>query len=794
MAEQEALILGALLHDIGKFWQRSGIRRKHERLGAEFLDLPVIRSKIETLVDLRDVQSIISDHHESGVYDVLVRIAQIADRLASGERRALGQGQMQTPWEEPLKSIFAQIYDQEKGLSKVSYPTRKLVLNRKTIFPRENVSPDYDSLWQEFLDEAEQLPNGDFEIFFESLFHLLKKYTWCVPSAAYRDHADISLFDHSKVTAAIAWCLYALRDQLEPVEQFVSNRGGNGSAPVALLIGGDISGIQSFIYSISSDGAAKSLRGRSVFLNLLSDAVMEYAMRALGNPPICNLLYSSGGHFYFLTSVDQLENVKRVRKEISECLFDAFGTEIYCGLEAVSLAAVDFQREAGNREGKLNIGDRWTELMTKLGMCKRQKFGDLMPERFDDFFEPIGSGKVDDVCTVCHVEISQATRRTIPERIEDDSVICSLCKSFEQLGDQVRRAKYLMTRDISPQQSQVMTWRHALAGFGRLYQFTPDLEPNWDRAYTLDNTEFLSVGAQGFRFVGNAAPIDQETGHVRDFSDLAGASKGIPRWGLLRMDIDNLGKIFSEGLGKNLSLSRITTLSSMISLFFEGYVNTLCEHTDPERLYVIYTGGDDSFIVGSWDAALDFVQQLQIDFQHYTCENPKVTLSAALTLEARKYPLYKAADRCGEWLDLAKDQTDDVRGLEKSSITFLGQPIFWRDFEPIEQMKQVIVNLVSDGGRSSLLQRLMSAYKLYEENKQHLSSQSLSRNDLERLVQNDRWRWQLAYSLAREGERSKPQRKEDLKHLQTMIFNKNFIEFLHIATRWSELATRKQGD
>ena len=793
MAERDALILGALLHDIGKFWQRSGIRRKHEHLGAEFLDLPVIRSKIEALVDLRDVQNIISEHHESGVYDVLVRIAQIADRLASGERRGLEAGQTQTPWEEPLKSVFAQIYDQEKGLSKASYPTQKLSLNRETIFPRENVSPDYDSLWQEFLDEAEQLPSGDFEIFFESLFYLLKKYTWCVPSAAYRDHADISLFDHSKVTAAIAWCLYELRDRLEPVEQFVSNRGGNGNTQVALLVGGDISGIQSFIYSISSDGAAKSLRGRSVFLNLLSDAVMEYAMRALGNPPICNLLYSSGGHFYFLTSVDQLENVKRVRKEISECLFDAFGTEIYCGLEAVSLAAIDFQREAGNREGKLNIGDRWKELMEKLGMCKRQKFGDLMPERFNDFFEPVGSGKVDDVCTVCHVEISQATRRKVAERIEDDSVVCSLCHSFERLGDSVRNAKYLMTRDISPQKSQVMTWSSALAGFGRRYQFTPDLESNWDRAYTLDNTEFLSVGAQGFRFVGNAAPIDKETGHVRDFSDLAEVSNGITRWGLLRMDIDNLGKIFSEGLGKDLSLSRITTLSSMVSLFFEGYVNTLCKDTDRDRLYVIYTGGDDSFIVGSWDAALDFVQKLQMDFQNYTCENPKVTLSAALTLEARKYPLYKAADRCGTWLDLAKAQADDVRGLEKSSFTFLGQPIFWHDFEPIEQMKHVIVNLVSDGGRS-LLQRLMSAYKLYEENKQHLSSQSLSRDKLNRLVQNDRWRWQLAYSLAREAERSKSQRKEGLKHLQTMIFNQNFIEFLHIATRWSELATRKQGE
>lgn len=794
MAEQSALMLGALLHDIGKFWQRSGIRRRHESLGAEFLDLPVIRDKIEALVDLQDVQNIISEHHESGVYDMLVRITQISDRLASGERRVLGGGETQTPWETPLKSVFAQIYNQEGGLSKISYPTRKLMLNRETIFPCENVSPDYDGIWQEFLGEAEQLPNGDFEVFFESLFYLLKKYTWCVPSAAYKDHADISLFDHSKVTAAIAWCLYTMRDQLDPVEQFVSNRGGDGEAQVALLVGGDISGIQSFIYSISSEGAAKSLRGRSVFLNLLSDAVVGYAMRRLGNPPICNLLYSSGGHFYFLTSIDQLENIPCVRKEVSEHLFDALVGEIYCGFEAVPIRAIDFQRESGNREGKLNIGDRWAELMGKLGMGKRQKFGDLMLDRFDGFFEPVGTGQVDEVCTVCHIEISPVTRREVGKYTEDNSPVCSLCHSLERLGDQVRRSKYLMTRDIPHRKSQAITWRYSLEGFGRSYEFMHDLESDWDRAYTLDNTEFLSAGAQGFRFVGKAAPIDKD-GSVRDFSNLAEASEGIPRWGLLRMDIDNLGKIFSEGLGKQLSLSRITTLSSMISLFFEGYVNTLCEETDLDRLYVIYTGGDDSFIVGSWDAALDFVQKLQMDFRDYTCGNPKITLSAALTLEARKYPLYKAAGRCGDWLDdLAKNHVDEKRDLQKDSFAFLGQPVFWCDFERIEHMKGLIVNLVrSDGGRG-LLQRLMSAYKLYDENRKRLSSRLLSRDDMEQLVQNDRWRWRLAYSLAREAERSSSQRKEDLRHLQTMIFDEGFVKFLDIATRWAELATRKQGE
>src|SRR5690606_39527370 len=41
----------------------------------------------------------------------------------------------------------------------------------------------------------------------ESLYHLLMRYAWSVPSAFYRGTPDISLFDHSRVTSALAVCL-----------------------------------------------------------------------------------------------------------------------------------------------------------------------------------------------------------------------------------------------------------------------------------------------------------------------------------------------------------------------------------------------------------------------------------------------------------------------------------------------------------------------------------------------------------------------------------------------------------
>ena len=87
-----------------------------------------------------------------------------------------------------------------------------------------------------------------------------------MPSAAYVDHPDISLFDHLKTTSALATCLYYYSQENE--FKFTDKEDAY------LIVNGDISGIQKFIYKISSPqeaqkGMSKRLRGRSLYLNQL---------------------------------------------------------------------------------------------------------------------------------------------------------------------------------------------------------------------------------------------------------------------------------------------------------------------------------------------------------------------------------------------------------------------------------------------------------------------------------------------------------------------------------------------
>ncbi len=162
---------------------------------------------------------------------------------------------------------------------------------------------------------------------------------------------------------------------------------------------------------------------------------------------------------------------------------------------------------------------------------------------------------------------------------------------------------------------------------------------------------------------------------------LAHQSEGIKRLGVLMMDVDGLGGIFRDGLGKRATLSRIAHLSFAINLFFEGWVAEMARKVDDrERLYSIYAGGDDLFFVGAWDAVIALAQQVRADLGEYAGGHPGIHASGAIVLIGGKYPLYRAAQDLKEAEDKAKTlewKSDDGKPRRKDALCFLGQALPW---------------------------------------------------------------------------------------------------------------------
>lgn len=54
---------------------------------------------------------------------------------------------------------------------------------------------------------------------------------------------------------------------------------------------------------------------------------------------------------------------------------------------------------------------------------------------------------------------------------------------------------------------------------------------------------------------------------------------GNRKLGALRMDVDNLGTVFAEGLGNRYSISRVATLSRMLTFFFKSALPVLASRS-----------------------------------------------------------------------------------------------------------------------------------------------------------------------------------------------------------------------
>ncbi len=413
--------LAGLLHDIGKFAQRAGVDVSGEwqegQTKADFgyqHALHTYRFINEYLPASikEEIKLMAAYHHRPKERGIVI---QLADHLAAGERRKdQGDDSNRKVHPRQLHPVFIGIRADEqdhphKGKDQFYFPLRPLTLDESVIFAAQDPLTEdeawrhYQTLWTDFCQGAKQIqPSFEEaehgEAYLENMLSLLKRFTWCIPAAYFKALPDVSLYDHSRMTAALAACLVDFEDA--KLAQIAQNLEGC-QEEVCLLVGGDISGVQDFIYTISSKGAARMLRGRSFYLQLLTEAVLRFVLRRLGLP-YTNVIYAGGGHFYFLAPLSAEAHLSDIQTEIARLLLTQHGTQLYLVLSFIRLTAASFQL------GRL--GEQWQTLNAQLSIAKNRRYSELKQELYGQLFEvPTFGGNPDNMCSVCGDENRGAT-------------------------------------------------------------------------------------------------------------------------------------------------------------------------------------------------------------------------------------------------------------------------------------------------------------------------------------------------------------------------------------------------
>jgi CRISPR-associated protein Csm1 len=762
-----------LLHDLGKFRQRCGVPGSHAEIGAKLVDEFAHLFPYEWLDDLRDA---VGNHHRPPRKEV-EELVKLADWFASGERES-GEGiARRDPGEAALVPITSRVellYDGSSG--EWGYRLRPLALEEETIFPALDVrlGPEaYRRQWEGFITDLLLVPRIQARHQLSTLVAVLRKYACFVPSATpweedeeFRTLPDISLYDHLKVTAAIAAVLTGVLP--DEVDALLRRDKDTWARPVCVAIRADLSGIQAFIYRVTEGGAkgkgtAKRLRGRSLYVTWLAEAMAQSLLSIL-ELPSTNLLYCGGGRLDLLAPLGSETAIATWTDAVEQFLVQEYGGILGVQVAFRTVCPQDFETYASVYE----------DLDATLRRAKQRKFASLLAAGFPEI------KMVHHVCPTCDLS-------PVPE-----PSVCQPCQDHHKIGGDLPRATHLVWlpagQDLPglegffewPEPIRLRVGLLANEGLSGALRAIHEGELRAE-VTRLNDTDFLAVpvretpstAAFSFRFLANRAPFDKHGG-VLEFSEIAERSQGAAYLGLLKADVDHLGLVFRRGLAKGMSISRLATLSSMIDLFFTGWVGWLGDQTakrighSENPFYTMYAGGDDLLVIGPWDAAIAFAEDLREHFQRFCCSNPNLTLSAAVECIKPHFPVRRFAG-------LLVDAIESAKEAGRNRVRVFGTTVPWADgtggFDKLLELGRMLADAVDDKRiPRTLVHDLLRVYDQYmgPESRGHLG-----------------WTYRVLYTLARRVAR------EVVEELDLFHRIPAAMPYLRIPASYTILATRR---
>lgn len=529
----------------------------------------------------------------------------------------------------------------------------------------ENVWSGFQKDWTELLNKPEV--NDDPKLFEEGLLSLMEKWLWSVSSTTSDEQLDISLFDHSRMVAAVSIALFNnhnLRGISEPENQ-INNKT---STQFRILIG-DLSGIQSTLFRFSRESVPRLnriLRGRSLRFQLITDSAIRHVIKKF-NLTWSSVLQSAGGRFLILAPDLGEDAMNSHMDHLRKCQ-DAWLVENYSGdlgyglavskpFPAKSLVQNMDEGEFSLKENGLNsVRDK---IFITSATAKLQQFqGPAQKIILKNEF-PLGA------CIACGIR---------PAKSSDQENFCYTCNEENILGRHYPKSNSVVI-DEEKSDKKIFGLSYNLKGckeqnqgvYGWTFRGNSQFGPSTNRPGYCYVPTFNSEEIQTYKCLDGHEDIKVDD--IKTFEVLAKLSKGNRILALLKADVDRLGELFLWG-NPPWNITKTSALSRMFECYFSLRLPKVLESCFP-NIYTVYAGGDDLMLLGPWNDIFDFAVKLRKDFNDFSKSNPSVSLSAGIAIFNVKSPVAMAAREVDDRLEHAK-----VSGRNKISA-IEDRPMSW---------------------------------------------------------------------------------------------------------------------
>ena len=305
--------LSGLLHDIGKFYQRTGISVNLDK----YIKYLVYRNNKLTywhaaysglfiekyLINNKKLISMCASHHKEAT------IIRKADRLAAAHDRRDSEydnifGVTNKIDNDFITTRLYLIFNEIK-IKNINIPYQvPLSCNNEYKYPVRETTIDldealsqYSNLFTKFIIDIEKINKKNINSLYHYLYPILLNYLITIPANTYQTlMPTVSLFDHSKLTAAIANCL-------------------NDSNKDFIILKYHLHGISEFVYQ----GDFKFFKARSFYIQIINELI-TYAIINRFSLGYENIIYSLGGQGRILlpNNKNSIKILKKINSEINK--------------------------------------------------------------------------------------------------------------------------------------------------------------------------------------------------------------------------------------------------------------------------------------------------------------------------------------------------------------------------------------------------------------------------------------------------------------------------------------------